>query len=109
MSEKINIKDSFLNNSPIIRGDNNSVAIQSSNDEFDWKLVQDELIQVIGKLSESSNEYVATKEALTCALNKNKEGLIKVFKKNSASFLTDIFKGVASGTLVRLILSMTGN
>lgn len=51
-------------------------------------------------------EYAALKEVLKCSLNK--EGLMKVLKKNTASFMTDIFKGVASRTLVRLILEMVG-
>ena len=109
MSTKINIKgESTFEQSPIITGHNNTVILQGTDHEIDWELWQNELIDVSGKLPESSDEYAASKEALKCSLNRDKEGLTKVLKKNAASFMTDIFKGVASGTLVRLILEMVG-
>ena len=109
MSTKINIKgENTFEQSPIITGHNNTVIIQGTDHEIDWKLWQNELIDVSGKLPESSDEYAASKEALKYSLNKDKEGLTKVLKKNAASFMSDMFKGVASGTLVRLILEMVG-
>lgn len=109
MSAKINIKgENTFEQSPIITGYNNTVMIQGTDHEIDWELWQNELIDVSGKLPESSDEYAASKEALKRSLSKDKEGLTKVLKKNAASFMTDIFKGVASGTLVRLILEMVG-
>ena len=83
--------------SPIIIGDNNSLSINN------WNLIQDELRKVYMKLPEMSVEYQATEEALEYALNKDKEGLIHTFKKYSASFLSDLFSGVASGILLEII------
>lgn len=100
----INIKgNNSLDNSPITVGCNNKIAIQSTKDEIDWKVIQDELIEVSGKLPKSSNEYLVSKEALGYAMCKDKESLKNVLQKNSQSFLSDIFKGVASGALVEII------
>lgn len=104
MSVHIKIKgNSSLDDSPIIIGCNNKVTIHSSMDEIDWGTIQDELIEVSGKLPKSSKEYFASKEALSCAMCKDKEGLRNILQKNSASFFSDIFIGVASGTLVEMI------
>ncbi len=104
MSVHINIKgNNSLDNSPITVGSNNKVTIQDSKDEIDWGTIQDELIEVSGKLPKSSKEYFVCKEALGYAMCKDKEGLKNILQKNSQSFLSDIFKGVASGALVEII------
>ena len=81
----------------IITGDNNSVNIN------DWEQLQDELIKVYERLPKTSEEYIASGEALQYALKRDEEGLRKVFNKYSKSFLSDVFKGVASGVLVEVI------
>ena len=69
MSTKINIKgENTFKQSPIITGHNNTVMIQEAYHEIDWELWQNELIDVPGKLPESSDEYAASKEALKCSL-----------------------------------------
>ena len=102
----INITDSKLTTSPTIIGDCNSININNSVSNIDWEMLQDELIKVLGKLPEVSKEYAASKNALNCAMKEDKSGFIDVLKKNSTSFLSDIFKGVASGTLVEIIKHM---
>lgn len=102
----INYTDSQITNSPIIVGNGNSVNINSSVGNTDWEKLQDEFIEVLGKLPKSSKEYVASKNALNCAMKEDKSGFIDVLKKNSTSFLSDIFKGVASGVLVEIIKHM---
>ncbi len=84
----------------VITGDNNSVIINN------WEQLQDELIKAYEKLPETSEEFAASGEALKYALNRDEDGLIKVFNKYSKCFLSDIFKGVASGLLVDIIKSM---
>ena len=84
----------------VITGDNNSVNINN------WEQLQDELIKVYEKLPKTSEEYVASGEALKYALSRDESGLLKVFNKYSKCFLSDVFKGVASGVLVDIIKSM---
>ena len=104
MSVHINIKgNNSLDNSPITVGSNNKVTIQDFKDEIDWGMIQDELIEVSGKLPKSSKEYFASKEALRYAMCKDEKGLKNILQKNAQSFLSDIFKGVASGALVEII------
>lgn len=81
----------------IITGDNNSVKINN------WEQLQDELIKAYERLPKTSEEYIASGEALQYALKKDEEGLRNVFNKYSKSFLSDVFKGVASGVLVEVI------
>lgn len=102
----INNTNSQFENSPIVIGDGNSVKINSSDSNIDWEMLQDEFIKVLGKLPKSSKEYAASKNALNCAMKKDESGFINVLKKNSTSFLSDIFTGVASGTLVEIIKCM---
>ncbi len=101
----INITDSQLENNAIVIGNNNSVNMNSVNN-IDWEMLQDEFIKVLGKLSKKSKEYDASKNALNCAMKEDKYGFIDVLKKNSKIFLSDIFKGVASGTLIEIIKYM---
>lgn len=102
----INYADSQITNSPIIVGNKNSINIDSSVGYIDWEKLQDEFIEVLGKLPKTSKEYVASKNALNCAMKEDKFGFIDVLKKNSTSFLSDIFTGVASGVLVEIIKYM---
>lgn len=41
-----------------------------------WTEVKKELVNVAGKLSEASDEYVASKEGIKYSLNKDKEDMI---------------------------------
>lgn len=84
----------------VITGNNNSVNINN------WEQLQDELIKVYEKLPKTSEEYAASGEALKYALSRDEDGLMKVFNKYSKCFLSDVFKGVASGLLVDIIKSM---
>lgn len=69
----------------------------------DWTLVQDELKKACANLPKTSKEYMASEEALACALDEDEERLFKVFNKYSDSFLSSVFKGVVSGVLVEII------
>ncbi len=88
----------------------NSIVIENDFDASsfikDWQLVQDELKKACEKLPKSSKEYIASEEALECAMKEDGEGLFKVFNKYSESFLSSIFKSVVSGFLVEIIKSM---
>ena len=91
MSTKINIKgENTFEQSPIITGHNNTVILQGADHEIDWELWQNELIDVSGKLPESSDEYAALKETLRCSLNKEQEGLVLTFEDSESYFLTNI-------------------
>ena len=103
---KVDFVNCKITNSPIAVVNNNSININSSFGNISWDKLQDEFIEVLGKLPKSSKEYVASKNALNCAMKEDKSGLIDVLKKNSTSFLSDIFKGVASGLLVEVIKYM---
>ena len=87
----IHIKNSNLNGSPIIKGNNNNVEvnIQSSIEKINWNSLQDELI-----------------EALNSAMNKDERGLVNIVKRNISSFTSDIFTGVASRMLVEFLMSL---
>lgn len=104
----IHIEHSNLNGSPIIKGNNNNVEIkiQSSKENIDWESLQDELIEVSAQLVKNSKEYLASKEALNRAMNKDERGLANIVKKNISSFTSDIFKGVASRMLVEFLMSL---
>ena len=102
----INYTNSKITNSPIIVGNNNLVNINSSVGNIDWGKLQDEFIEVLGKLPKSSKEYADSKSALNYAMKEDKSGFINVLKRNSTSFLSDIFTGVASGVLVEIIKYM---
>jgi hypothetical protein len=104
----IHIKNSNLNGSPIIKGNNNNVEvnIQSSIEKINWNSLQDELIEVSAKLAKDSKEYMASKEALNSAMNKDERGLVNIVKRNISSFTSDIFTGVASRMLVEFLMSL---
>lgn len=104
MSVHINIKDdNSFEASPIIIGEGHKVTIQGSNSEINWKFIKDELVEASSKLPKSSKEYYASKELLDYAVIENKNELRKTAKKNATIFMSDIFKGVASGALVEII------
>ncbi len=69
----------------------------------DWNLIRDELRRACESLPESSEVYMASEEALKCALKEDEDGLIETFHKYADSFLSDVFSGVVSGVLVELI------
>ncbi len=104
----INVKNSYFNGSPITNGNDNNVKIniQSSKENIDWESIQDELIEVSARLVKNSKEYLASKEALNRAINKDEQGLANIVKKNISSFTSDIFKGVASRMLVEFLMSL---
>ena len=104
----IHIENSNLNGSTVIKGNNNNmkINIQSSKENIDWKSLQDELIEVSAKLVKDSKEYMASKEALNKAMNKDERGLVNIVKKNISSFTSDIFTGIASGMLVEFFMSL---
>ena len=104
----IHIENSNLNGSTVIKGNNNNMKIknQSSKENIDWKSLQDELIEVSAKLVKDSKEYMASKEALNKAMNKDERGLVNIVKKNISSFTSDIFTGIASGMLVEFFMSL---
>lgn len=79
----INVKNSYFNGSPIIKGNNNNVEIniQSSKENIDWESLQDELIEVSAKLAKDSKEYMASKEALNRAMIKDERGLANIVKR----------------------------
>lgn len=97
----INIYQKPVINSTVT-GDNPKVSFIIE----DWTFVQDELRKACENLPKTSKEYMASKEALACALEEDEDGLIKVFNKHVDSFLSSVFKGVVSGVLVEIIKSM---
>lgn len=102
----IHNRNSQFVNSPVIEGDSATIIISGENSGIDskiWEVLQDEFIAVSSKLPKSSDEYVASKKALSCTMNKDKSGLSHVLKKNWASFSSSLFSQVASGVLVELI------
>lgn len=104
----ISIKDSNLNGSPVIIGnhDDVKVIIQSSKENIDWEILQDELIETSAKLPKESKEYCDSKKALNYAMARDENGLINFLKTNLSSFSSDMFTGVASGMLANLIMSL---
>lgn len=97
----INIYEKPVINSTVT-GDNPKVSFIIE----DWSLVQYELRKACENLPKTSKEYMASKEALACALKEDEDGLIKVLNKHADSFLSSVFKGVVSGVLVELVKSM---
>ncbi|NBI89505.1 hypothetical protein D3Z45_02625 [Lachnospiraceae bacterium] len=79
------------------------MIIQNTDDGINWEMIQDELIDVSGKLPKTSKEYVASKKALSYAMSKDKKGIMDCIKNNFACFTSDIFKDVASGMLVEAL------
>lgn len=103
----IKIKNSNFHGSPIVEGDGNTVIINShSEQEIDWEMLQDKLIETSVKLPKSSKEYCASKEALKYAMSKDEKGFINTVKRNLLSFTSDLFKSVTSEVLVEIITSM---
>lgn len=77
----INIYEKEVINSTVI-GDNSQVSFFIE----DWALVQDELKKACKELPKSSKEHIASEEALKCAMNRDEDGLFKIFNKYSESF-----------------------
>lgn len=100
---KVNNKNSVFSNSPIIIGDNNKININGSSSDIEWKVLEDELIKVLGKLPKDSEEYVATKKLFAHTITENKKGIIDFLRTNKDKFATDVFTGVASGLLVEIL------
>ncbi|MEY8433874.1 hypothetical protein AALC75_25900 [Lachnospiraceae bacterium 48-42] len=103
----IHINNSGFHDSPVVNGSNNTVIIKANEPILEWQILQDELIQTSAKLPQSSKEYDATKKALGCAMNKDKKKLEDVIRENISSFTSDIFKGIASGILVDIIMNLS--
>lgn len=100
------INKSNFSNSPITIGDGNKITIKNSDKSINWELLQDELIKASSKLPESSKEHASVKEALKYSMLKDKRGLIQFLKKHCSDFTSDLFKGVASDTLSKIIDSI---
>ena len=105
MKANVNIISSSLNGSPVVIGNENKVSCASDTD-LNWEMLEEELVNVIGKLPRASREYEVSKKAFVYVINKNKVGFRKVVKSNSSLFLSDVFKGVASGILMEIIKSI---
>ena len=100
MANNIIFKDSSLINSPVVTGKKNTIY---NNKEIEWKKLQDGLEKVCRELPKESDAYAASDAALKCVIQKDKSNFLKTLENNKGVFLSDVFKGVASGLLVEML------
>lgn len=102
MANNIIFKDSSLINSPVVTGKKNTIY-NNKEIEIEWKKLQDGLEKVCRELPKESDAYAASDAALKCVIQKDKSNFLKTLENNKGVFLSDVFKGVASGLLVEML------
>ena len=84
-----------INNSTVTFGNDNKISVNIDHRTIEWKVLEDELFNVLQKLPNGSNESTIIKQAIRHTLNRDKKGLTSYIKDNISYFTSTLFSNTA--------------
>ncbi len=95
---------SILINSPVVKGNGNSVVInRDSSSDIQWDRLEKECFQALQQLPSNCDENKAVKEVLADAIHCDETNLKATVKKYAAALSSGLFTSVAGTFLAEFI------
>lgn len=89
---------SNINHSTVVIGNNNNVT-HGTNEDIDWDKFSAEVITILAKLPQTSEEFQACSKLLMESSSKDQHKITTFLKKYAPQFTSDVFSNCASSFL----------